>query len=374
MCRPWVPQLRKKTLEGEPVQMKEADAIELVETTPLEGLGQLQTDIVYTHVDYLVRELPGPVDLYQRWERQQWSASDLDFSVDRAQWGGIHPRIREQLENTFGGFFFGEQAVTDTLSPLLMGAPDEENRLFLATQVVDEARHSYFFARVYNDVLGIGSGLREALDHIGEARSSEGGYGRIFDPKDGELLTLTDAVRLDPGNYRKWVQAITLYHLMVEALLALPNQRRILRLLRAADLLPGFRAGFTAVTRDESRHVSYGIWALLQAVRAGHEVDIRTVVDRTLAPCMRVFANPEIKLPDPRALPPRSRVDPREMWGFAVESLTKRLRSAGLDPEYVADVDMRAWDFVWGSVERYEQRHGEQHPVRLWERGEVTVG
>ena len=355
------------------MQMKEADAIELVETTPLEGLAELHTDVVYTHVDYLVRELPGPIDLYHRWERQQWSASALDFSVDRQQWGGIHPAIREQLEGTFGGFFFGEQAVTDTLSPLVMGAPDEENRLFLSTQIVDEARHSYFFARLYNDVLGIGQGLGDALKQVGEARSSEGGYGRIFDPHDGELLTLTDAVRLDPRNYAKWVQAITLYHLMVEGLLALPNQRRVLRMLKAADLLPGFRAGFTAVTRDESRHVSYGIWALLQAVRAGHEGDIRTVVDRTLAHCMRVFANPAIKLPDPRTLPARTRLDPREQWAFAVESLTKRLRSAGVNPEYVADVDRRAWGIIWDSVARYEAQNAQEHPVRFWERGEVSV-
>jgi len=80
-------------------------------------------------------------------------------------------------------------------------------------------------------------------------------------------------------------------------------------LLRAGDLLPGFRAGFTAVTRDESRHVSYGIWALRQAVRAGHEQDIRTVVDRTLAHCMGVYADPEVLQPDPRTLPPGARAD-----------------------------------------------------------------
>src|SRR5262249_57832936 len=123
------------------------------------------------------------------------------------------------------------------LPPPLGGPRKKESRLFLATQVVDEARHSYFFARVYNDVLGVGSGLRDALAHVGEARRSEGGYGRIFDPDDGELVTLTDAVRVDPRNYGKWVQALTVYHLMVEALLALPNQRRILRVLRASDLL-----------------------------------------------------------------------------------------------------------------------------------------
>ena len=352
--------------------MQETDAVELVERTPLAGLGDLATDVVYTHVEFLGRELPGPVDLYQRWERQQWSASEIDFGVDRRQWEQLHPGIREQLEGTFSGFFFGEQAVTDTLPPLVMGAPDEENRLFLATQLVDEARHSFFFARVYHDVLGVPGGLCDALVHVGEVRQSSGGYGRIFHPDGGELVTLTDAVRRDPGDYGTWVQAITLYHLMIEALLALPGQRRVLRLLRANDLLPGFRAGFTAVTRDESRHVSYGVWALGQAVRAGHEADIREVVDHTLFHSLRVYASPIDRLPDPRELPPQARLDPREQWAFGIEALVKRLRSAGLNRDYVDDVERRAWAIIWEAVGKYEAQHGE-HPVRTWERGEVTA-
>jgi ribonucleoside-diphosphate reductase beta chain len=351
--------------------MDETEAVELVETTPLEGLAELHTDVVYSHVDFLGRELPGPIDLYQRWERQQWSATAIDFSLDREQWQSMHPQVRAELEDTFGGFFFGEQAVTDTLSPLVIGAPDEESRLFLSTQVVDEARHSYFFARVYHDVLGVPGGLREALASLGEVSADRSGYGRLFHPGRGELVTLTEAVRLEPCDYGRWVQAITVYHLMVEGMLALPSQRRVLRLLRAGDLLPGFRAGFTAVTRDESRHVSYGIWALRQAVRAGHEGDIRTVVDRTLPHCLEVFADPEVQLPDARSLPPGARLDPREQWGFAVDSVVKRLRSAGASPEYVADVDRRARGLIRDSVERYERIHGDEHPVRAWERGEV---
>ena len=36
-------------------------------------------------------------------------------------------------------FFQGEQAVTDTLAPWITAAPTEEMRLFLSTQVADEA-------------------------------------------------------------------------------------------------------------------------------------------------------------------------------------------------------------------------------------------
>ena len=354
--------------------MREAEAVEIVERTPLEGLGDLSTDVVYTHVDYLGRELPGPVDLYRRWERQQWSATDIDFTVDRQQWRSLHERLREQMQRTFVGFFYGEQAVTDTLSPLVHAAPDEDNRLFLSTQLVDEARHSYFFARFFGEALGVAGGLREALAHAAaEARQFGGGYGRIFEPQQGELVTLTEAVRARPDDYGLWVQSIAIYHLMIEAVLALPGQRRLLRLTRMNDLLPGFRAGFTAVTRDESRHVSYGVWALREAVRAGLEGEIRTVVDRTLPYCVGVGGNPVVKLPRPRDVPPMMRLDPREQWSFVVDSITKRLRTAAMSPGYVAEIDRRAWDLIRSGVKRYEELHAEEHPVRAWERGEVTT-
>ncbi len=356
------------------MQMKEKEAVEIVEQSSLEALGGLSLDVVYAHVDYLGRELSGPIDLYQRWERQQWSATAIDFTVDRRQWQAMSSSGREQLEAAFMAFFFGEQAVTDTLSPMVHASPDEENRLFLSTQLVDEARHSYFFARFFSEALGVGGGLREALAYVAaEAGQFGGGYGRIFEPRNGELVTLTEAVRLDPGNYGLWVQSIALYHLMIEGVLALPGQRRLLRLTRMNDLLPGFRAGFTAVTRDESRHVSYGIWALREAVRAGHESDIRTVVDRTLPYCIGVGGNPEVRLPRPQDLPPTMRLDPREQWSFVVDSITKRLRTAAMSPEYVADIESRSWGLIRAGVQKYEQLQGEEHPVRAWERGEVTA-
>jgi ribonucleoside-diphosphate reductase beta chain len=353
--------------------LREAEAVEIVEKTPLQGLGALSTEVVYTHVDYLGRELPGPVDLYRRWERQQWSATDIDFAADREQWRSLPPALREQMQRTFVGFFYGEQAVTDTLSPLVHAAPSEDDRLFLSTQLVDEARHSYFFARVFNEILDVAGGLRQTLAHAARLRFTGGGYGRIFDPEGGELVTLTEAVRTAPHDYSRWVQAVTLYHLMVEGVLALPGQRNALRVLRASDLLPGFRAGFTAVTRDESRHVSYGVWALREAVRAGREADVRSVVDAALPHCLGVGTNPALKLPRPQELPPSVRLDPREQWAFVIDSVTKRLRTAAVGADYVADVGRRSWSLIWDRVAEYERHHGEEHPVRAWQRGEVAA-
>jgi ribonucleoside-diphosphate reductase beta chain len=351
--------------------MNENDAVELVERASLESLKDLDTDLLYLHADFLARSVPGPLDLYVRWQRQQWSPSALDFSIDRRQWAVLAPSVQRQLARTLRGFSMGEGPLADTLEPLLIGAPATLDRLFLATQVVDEARHALFFTTFFRDVLG-----DNGDDEDDSGDSTPVGtecYDRIFDPKTGEVARAVKAVRADPYDYGAWVQAVTLYHLVVEGLLALTGQHFVLRVLRVNDLLPGFRAGLTAVTRDESRHVSFGIWSLQRAVAAGRQADVSAVIDRTLEPSIRAYANPRVRLARPLDLPPDSRVDPRDNWSFVVSSITQWLRTIGLGADYVAAVHWRAWSHIWASVALYEQLHGEDHPVRAWERGEVKA-
>ena len=351
--------------------MTEQETVERVEAADLHGLGNLDIDDVYVHIDSLLHELPGPLDLFRRWERQQWSAHELDFATDRQQWNALGPFLQEQLETIFSGFFVGEQAVTDTLSPILMGAPHEQDRWFLSTQVADEARHAYFFARFFSEVVHQGDSLGEVMTRAWRWTASDA-YDQVFGPQ-GALAETTDAVRMDPGDPAKWVRAITVYHLMVEGILALVGQRLVLRLLRRIDLLPAFRAGFTAVTRDESRHVNYGIWALRRAVREGQEREIRGVVDATLEPCLRVYVNPQRLIEIPDDLPDSARNDPRTNWSFAVDSVTKRLRAAGVADAYIDNTRQRGWSIFDDAVAEYERIHDQEHPVRRYERGELQA-
>jgi ribonucleoside-diphosphate reductase beta chain len=345
------------------------EVIKRVEEADLAGLRDMPVEDLYVHIDELTAQRPGPRDLYRRWEQQQWSATALDFSEDAAQWQLLDPVTKENLAQFFAGFFVGEQAVTDTLSPLVMGAPDEDNRLFLSTQLVDEARHSYFFARFFDEVLGFSSDFHTALS---EARrwTDTTPFKQIFDI---DLVDLTDAVRLDPTDRAKWVEALTLYHMMVEGVLALVGQRQLLQLLRDFDMLPSFRAGFTAVTRDESRHVNYGVWALQRAIEDGYEDSIKASVDRSWTPCLRVYVNPEYKIMIPRSLPDSSyeRMDPRKRWKFGIESLVKRLRVAGVEANYLKHIEEWGWQIVKESILEYESNWSEEHPVHMWERGDL---
>ena len=49
-------------------------------------------------------------------------------------------------------FFIGEQRVTDELGPMICAAPTEDMKIFLSTQIADEARHVRFFDRFYAEV------------------------------------------------------------------------------------------------------------------------------------------------------------------------------------------------------------------------------
>src|SRR3954453_23874095 len=96
-------------------------------------------------------------DLYRRWEKGNWSATEIDFSEDRRQWNEEFgdPERKAALWN-YAMFFHGEDSVADNLSPFIDAAPHEEQKYFLATQQVDEARHAVFFRRFINEVIGVG--------------------------------------------------------------------------------------------------------------------------------------------------------------------------------------------------------------------------
>src|SRR3954449_12161194 len=91
--------------------------------------------------------------LYSLWERQHWAVQDIDFTQDRIDW---HERIdaEERYARMYGlsSFFIGEQRVTAELGPMMRAAPSEDMRIFLSTQIADEARHVAFFDRFYGEV------------------------------------------------------------------------------------------------------------------------------------------------------------------------------------------------------------------------------
>lgn len=343
--------------------------VERVDRATLGELRSLDIDDVYEQMDWLLQQRPTPLDLYHRWEKQNWATQDLDFSQDREQWQdmqGVFEGFRTELQRSFILFFVGEQAVTDTLAPLVHAAPDEPSRVFLATQLVDEARHAVFFSRFFEEVVGISGGLSAVLQTL--RRHVVGGFREIF---DNDLVAATDAVRRDPDDYGAWVEGITTYHLLIEGMLALTGQKFLLGIIREMGILPGFYTGFTAVARDESRHINFGVRALMEAGIRDRALlgRVTETIFRLLEPACRTVAAPDRRFAiGPEESPPNLRVNPYDVRDFSLVSLTKRLRVAGVSAEACAEITRLGNGYYDAAWDEYENIHGEEHPYRFFDR------
>src|SRR5438874_12972072 len=239
-------------------------SIELpLENAPLTQLQQTPIDNVLNIIDQGLVHLPSYRELFYRWERQQWRAEEIDFSSDRFQWEKMGQQERQDRLYGLSAFFKGEACVTDTLGPYISAMPDEEMRIFLTTQLADEARHTVFFARFFKEVLGIDkTKLEDTLAEIQQYMNEQLQYILI-----DSLSDVAERIRQEPANLAHLVEGITLYHVIVEGTMALAGQRAILEFYRQNNLFPAFRGGFTAVARDESRHVVFGVKFLREMIQ-----------------------------------------------------------------------------------------------------------
>lgn len=204
--------------------------------------------------------------LYRLWEENPWSATAIDFSVDAEQWQSrLTDRQRESALWNYAMFLVGEEAVARTLTPVLDAAPGLPESIFLTTQIVDEARHHVFFDRFMREVAGVGHDIKSTLD--GVESQLTWGFKQIF----GELDRITDALRKKPKDKPLLAQTLALYHVVIEGVLAIPGQHFIQRYVERFDILPGFSTGITHVSRDEARHVAFGIKFLGELVNNSKE-------------------------------------------------------------------------------------------------------
>jgi ribonucleoside-diphosphate reductase beta chain len=266
-------------------------------------------------------------DLYRLWERQQWRTQDIDFSQDRIDW---HERIpeEERFQRMYGlsSFFIGEQKVAEELGPMMRAAPTEEMRVFLCTQIADEARHVQFFNRFYEEVGVLESrNLQDRLAETSEHVNPE--FNVLFD----ELLKgKVDGLARDPSDVELLVEAITLYHMIIEGMLALTGQHFIIEYNEDVGTLPGFVEGFNNIARDEHRHVAFGARFLREM--AQQDDRYRDAIQRTLVECGPAADG----VLEPRWVREQG-IEPLgygidETRAFAMKCLERRLKVIGLAP------------------------------------------
>jgi ribonucleoside-diphosphate reductase beta chain len=265
--------------------------------------------------------------LYNLWERQQWATQDLDFTQDRIDW---HERIpeEERFQRMYGlsSFFIGEQKVAEELGPMMRAAPTEEMRIFLCTQIADEARHVRFFNRFYDEV-----GVLEATnlqDRLAETSSHVNPeFDQLFDDM---LKSRVDQLARNPEDLVTLVEAVTLYHMVIEGMLALTGQHFILEYNEQVGTLPGFVEGFNKIARDEHRHVAFGARFLREMAQEDPKygdaitrtlTEVAPIADGVLQPKWYVEGETEVL-----------GATMEETRAFAMKALERRLKVIGLAP------------------------------------------
>jgi ribonucleoside-diphosphate reductase beta chain len=264
-------------------------------------------------------------ELYDLWERQQWQTQELDFSRDREDW---HHRIpaEERFQRMYGlsSFFIGEQKVAEELGPIMRAAPTEDQKIFLCTQIADEARHVRFFERFYREVgvleaEGLGEMLEETSAHLNDS------FARLFDEM---LAKRTQRLSSEPEDTEVLVEAVTLYHMVIEGMLALTGQHFIMDFNEREGTLPGFVEGFQKVARDEHRHVAFGSVFLRE--KAHEDERYKQAIQRTL--------EESLPIAEDVLQPPWADGADFELFGYSLEEtrefagtcLMRRLKVIGL--------------------------------------------
>jgi len=189
-----------------------------------------------------------------------------------------------------------------------------------------------FWDRFYREVFGstpesIGAQLAEHKSVVNDD------WKILF---DDILHGCAEDLRKDPTNFPALVRGVTVYMIVIEGMLALSAARFMIKSLKEKDRLPGFIAGFTAVNRDESRHVGFGVKFLADAIKddpANAQIVIDTLKE-TLPVAPLVFVPPWVDDPYDFDTP---FYHSSEIFAYATKALSKKLAAMGLDPAMLGE-------------------------------------
>ena len=204
----------------------------------------------------LDRSLP-PMRLYEKAKRLGiWNPSDIDLSKDKSVWSTLKDDEKDLIQRLLAMFVAGEEAVTLDLLPLIHVIAREgrvEEEMFLTSFLFEEAKHTDFFRRFLDDVIG---------SHADLSHYHTFNYHQIF---YSELPAVLSALETDPSPSAQMRASVT-YNMIVEGVLAETGYHAFFAMLERKDLMPGLRKGISLLKQDESRHIAYGVYLLSRLV------------------------------------------------------------------------------------------------------------
>jgi ribonucleoside-diphosphate reductase beta chain len=269
---------------------------------------------------------------YRNAVERHWDPHDIDLAGDRGEVADLDDDALFGLKQTLARFGAGEQAVTEDLTPLAVVLDDVEDQLFVTTQVYEEAKHTDFFDRYWDEVINAEEERRgQERSSPTEDRWFNEGYLELFDRNEAVMNRLLD----DDTPVNRAV-AYCHYHLTIEGILA---QTGYYGLTRSYDgetypeipALSGLIEGLTKIRGDEGRHVGFGM-AKLKELVASDAVDtdlLRTTIDELLPLVQATIPERDEDGPGP---------SPTELVGYATEKHGQRMNQITTGSEDIPSV------------------------------------
>ncbi len=198
-----------------------------------------------------------PMRLFQKAKRLGvWDPQAIDLSRDVSDWCNFDEVEKDFLLRTVALFQAGEEGVTTDLLPLIMAIAREgriEEEIFLTSFLWEEAKHVEFF--------------RRWLDQVAVARED---LSRYLTPSYTHLFTVElpnalNALREDQSVEAQLRASVT-YNMIIEGVLAETGYHGFRLSLEANRKMPGLLEGVRLISRDESRHIRYGVFLINRLV------------------------------------------------------------------------------------------------------------
>jgi ribonucleoside-diphosphate reductase beta chain len=213
-------------------------------------------------------------EIYRKYEkamRKHWTVEDLDFTQDALDWERVTPEQQKGLLGVTIRFLAGEQAVTDELVPMLAASHALRRfdwTMFLATFLLEEAKHAEFFMRWHEAVVGVVDPSEVAPHFLTRGKTVDpSGRFEVRDvmhealPNYGRILHEASLGGTEKEIERAFVQFSAAYNGFVEGVLTMPSYEIVIDTTTQWDAFPTLKQGFKLILMDEGRHITFGTTA-----------------------------------------------------------------------------------------------------------------
>ncbi|UZJ76842.1 R2-like ligand-binding oxidase [Fictibacillus sp. KU28468] len=229
-----------------------------------------------------------------------WDPAEIDLTYDRDDFEALDQDLKDYLIHFCTGFLDAEENVALKFCPWIMLGASTQQQAFLSTQLLEEFKHTEFFLRYFEEVLGIKR--LHGVQNLVQQKLDERGK-MMLNALEGSIEEREAAL----------VEGLTHYQGIIEGVQAMAGYDVFEDVYGSKGLLPGLKEGFKRIKEDEGRHVGFGLRMLkLLARNEKHANRIREIYSEYLPYILIRYDQPVVvggrEVPTPVEVNGRQRV------------------------------------------------------------------